>query len=139
MIQLIDFNESKIAKGVFYGGDAGAKDAVVYEGEAWMLKYPKTTRDFMDPQISYTTSPLSEYLGSKIYETLGIPVHETLLGMKKNKVVVACKDFTRKWEEGLSLGMRGLWPKKSIPSPLSSAEKTRIVTRQPYASKMPSI
>jgi len=94
MLRLIDFNEAETARGVFYGGDAGAKDSVVYEGSAWMLKYPKTTRDFVNPQISYTTSPLSEYVGSKIYETLGIPVHETLLGLRKNKVVVACKDFT---------------------------------------------
>jgi len=48
-----------------------------------------------NPQISYTTSPLSEYLGSKIYEALGIPVHETVLGIRKNKVVVACRDFTK--------------------------------------------
>ncbi|MCL2496882.1 MAG: HipA domain-containing protein [Clostridiales bacterium] len=114
MLKLIDFNESKIAKGVFYGGDAGAKDAVVYENEAWMLKFPKTTRDFINPQISYTTSPLSEHLGSKIYETLGIPVHETLLGIRRNKVVVACKDFTRKWDDGLSWGARGLWLEKQL-------------------------
>ena len=95
MIIPIDFNECKNARGVFYGGDAGAKNAIIFEGEIWMLKYPKSTRDLLNPQISYTTSPLSEYLGSKIYETLGIPVHETVLGVKSNKVVVACKDFTR--------------------------------------------
>jgi hypothetical protein len=110
----IDFNKAEIAKGVFYGGDAGAKDAILYEGEAWMLKYPKTTRDLVNPQISYTTSPLSEYLGSKIYEILGIPVHETLLGIRNNKIVVACKDFTRKWDEGLAWGVRGLWVEKHL-------------------------
>ena len=96
MISLIDFNKSDIAKFVYYGGDAGAKDAIIYEDDVWMLKYPKTTRDFVNPQISYTTSPLSEYIGSKIYEALRIPVHETLLGIRNNKLVVACKDFTRK-------------------------------------------
>ena len=95
MTMLIDFNKYDTARSVFYGGDAGAKNAVIYEGEIWMLKYPKSTRDLMNPQISYTTSPLSEYLGSKIYEALGIPVHETIIGVKNNKVVVACKDFTR--------------------------------------------
>jgi len=110
MIKLIDFNEADIARGVFYGGNAGAKDSVLYKGEAWMLKYPKTTRDFANPQISYTTSPLSEYLGSKIYEALGVPVHETLLGIRQNKVIVACKDFTRKWDDGSSwAGIGGLW------------------------------
>jgi len=114
VIKLIDFNETEIAKGVFYGGDAGAKDAVIYQGEVWLLKYPKSTRNLDNPQISYTTSPLSEYLGSKIYEVLGIPVHETLLGLRKNKVVVACKDFTQKLGGELSVGMRGLWSEKQL-------------------------
>jgi hypothetical protein len=96
MIKLINFNNTEIANGFFYGGDAGAKEAVIYDSEIWMLKYPKTTRDFNNPQISYTTSPLSEYIGSKIYESLNIPVHETLLGIRKNKIVAACKDFTYK-------------------------------------------
>jgi len=92
---LIDFEKSPIAKGVFYEGNAGAKEAIVYDGSVWMIKYPKTTRDLINPQVSYTTSPLSEYLGSKIYEILDFPVHEVLLGVRKNKVVVACRDFTR--------------------------------------------
>jgi hypothetical protein len=95
MIALVDFNSVEIAKGIYYGGNAGAKHAVFYEGDIWMLKYPKTTRDLVNPQISYTTSPLSEYIGSKIYEALGIPVHETILGIRNNKIVVGCKDFTR--------------------------------------------
>ncbi|MDR2712296.1 MAG: CRISPR-associated helicase Cas3' [Clostridiales bacterium] len=114
MIKLIDFNKFAIARGVFYGGDAGAKDAVIYEGDLWMIKYPKTTRDLQNPQISYTTSPLSEYLGSKIYEALGIPVHETILGIRNNKVVVACKDFTRIHDEGELRGVSGLWPGKQL-------------------------
>jgi hypothetical protein len=114
MLKLIDFNNAEIARGVFYGGDAGAKDAVVYEGAAWMVKYPKTTRDFINPQISYTTSPLSEYIGSKVYESLGIPVHETALGTRNNKVVVACKDFTRKLGGGSFNGIRGGWMDKQL-------------------------
>jgi hypothetical protein len=114
MIKLIDFNESITARGVFYGGDAGAKDAVIYQNEAWMLKYPKTTRDLIDPQISYTTSPLSEYLGSKIYKTLDIPVHETILGIRRNKIVVACKDFTFKWDDGSAFGVSGLRRDKQL-------------------------
>ena len=42
MLAMIDFNDAEIARGVYYGGDAGAKNAILYEGEAWMLKYPKT-------------------------------------------------------------------------------------------------
>ena len=103
MLVPIDFNKVEIAKGVFYGGDAGAKEAIIYDDGVWMLKYPKTARDMRNPQISYTTSSLSEYLGSKIYETLGIPVHETLLGIRNNKVVTACKDFTRAWSKKIAL------------------------------------
>ena len=117
MVKLIDFNNAPIAKYVYYGGNAGAKEAIIYDKDSldlWMLKYPKTTRDLVNPQLSYTTSPLSEYLGSKIYELLGIPVHETLLGVRKNKIVVACKDFTRKWDDGLAWGVRGLWLQKHL-------------------------
>ena len=46
-------------------------------------------------EISYTTSPLSEYIGSHIYEIIGIPVHKTILGIKDKKIVVACKDFRK--------------------------------------------
>ena len=92
---IIDFEKSPIANHVFYGGNAGAKEAIIYDENVWMIKYPKTTRDLVNPQISYTTSPLSEYLGSKIYEIIDMPVHEVVLGIRRNKVVVACKDFTQ--------------------------------------------
>ena len=97
---IINLDHAPLAKGVFYGGNAGAKEAIVYENAIWMIKYPKFTRDLKNPQISYTTSPLSEYLGSKIYEVLGLPVHETILGVRKSKVVVACKDFTKAIDTG---------------------------------------
>jgi len=77
-----------------YGGDAGPKYPITFDKNIWMIKYPKNTKTYNKPQISYTTSPLSEYIGSKVYESLGIPVHETLLGTRNGKVVVACKDFT---------------------------------------------
>lgn len=53
--------------------------------------YGKTKKNAHFP--SYTASPLSEYIGSQIYQSLGIPVHETMLGIRDNKLVVACKDF----------------------------------------------
>lgn len=43
--------------------------------------------------LSYSTTPLSEYLGSHIYESIGLDVHKTRLGVANGKVVVACKDF----------------------------------------------
>ena len=78
-----------------YGGNGGRKLGIDVDGKAWILKFPKTTRNLSKAvNISYTTSPLSEYLGSHIYEILGYDVHETMLGLKAGKLVVACKDFT---------------------------------------------
>lgn len=77
-----------------YGGMAGDKDGVKMFDDFWILKYPKSTKSMVGQQLdAYTTSPLSEYIGSHIYHILGIPVHETLLGIRNNKLVVACKDF----------------------------------------------
>ena len=33
---LIDFNNIEVAKRIFYGGDAGAKNAIKYNDEVWM-------------------------------------------------------------------------------------------------------
>jgi len=115
MLKLIDFDEMPIAKGVYYGGNAGAKDAILFDNAAWMVKFLKSTKEFENPQISYTTSPISEYLGSKIYETFEIPVHETILGTRRNKVVVACRDFTKEFREiPWKHGIRSLWLTKLL-------------------------
>lgn len=79
-----------------YGGMAGDKDGILINGEYWIIKYPKAAREFENSiDMSYTTSPLSEYIGSHIYDILGIPVHDTILGMRNDKLVVACKDFCK--------------------------------------------
>ncbi len=78
-----------------YGGNAGNKDGILYNGEYWLVKYPKSTKGMNVGELSYTTSPLSEYIGSRIYGILGYDVHETLLGIRRNKLVVACKDFCK--------------------------------------------
>ena len=113
MKDIVSLEESQIAKSVFYGGNAGAKEAIIHENSVWMIKYPKTTRDLSNPQISYTTSPLSEYIASKIYKSLKIPVHEVILGVRKKKIVVACKDFTREIETGNEIKI--LKPRLLIP------------------------
>ena len=77
-----------------YGGHAGAKLGIIIDGENWFLKFPKSTRTLRKKvDMSYSTSPLSEYIGSHIYESINIPVHKTMLGIRDNKLVVACKDF----------------------------------------------
>lgn len=78
----------------FYGGRAGRKVGIVIDGEPWIAKFPRTTKDLKGKHLpSYTSSPVSEYIGSHIYASLGIPAHETMLGYFQGKIVCACKDF----------------------------------------------
>ena len=78
-----------------YGGLSGAKIGICYHGANYILKYPQNLKErhFNNVAMSYSTSPISEYLGSHIYELFDLPVHETLLGMRRGKPVVACRDF----------------------------------------------
>lgn len=76
-----------------YGGKAGDKEGITINNEYWIVKYPKSTNGMKGDIDSYTTSPLSEYIGSHIYKFLNIDVHDTILGIRNNKLVVACKDF----------------------------------------------
>lgn len=79
----------------YYGGNAGIKKGIIFNGKNWFIKLPQSTRGNRVQEISYTTSPLSEYIGSNIYKILGFPVHETELGVYNGKVVVMCKDFLK--------------------------------------------
>lgn len=92
---MIDFTDMPIRKKA-YAGANGGKIAVMYEGEQYMLKFPPHPK--RNKEMSYTHSCISEYLGSHIFDIVGIPVQQTLLGIYrvngKEKVVVACKDFT---------------------------------------------
>ena len=76
-----------------YGGKAGDKEGITIDGEPWIVKYPKSTKGMRGELVSYTTSALSEYIGSHVYQILGIEAHETRLGIRNGKLVVACKDF----------------------------------------------
>lgn len=79
-----------------YAGANGSKIAVMYENELYMLKFPGAAR--LNKEMSYANGCICEYLGSHVFEIVGIPVQETLLGTftrnGKEKIVVACKDFT---------------------------------------------
>lgn len=91
---IVDLNQCNLSpRNGRYGGMAGSKEGIIYEGEYWIVKYPKNTKSMQVDNLSYTTSPLSEYIGSHVYEILGYDVHETFLGIRNNKIVVACKDF----------------------------------------------
>lgn len=80
-----------------YNGANGKKVAVLFQGEPWILKFPPNVTSRPNEQ-SYSNSCFSEHFGSSIYQLLGIPCQETILGTfvnGKNKIVCACKDFTR--------------------------------------------
>ena len=67
MIKIINLDNS-IESNIPYGGHAGSKKGIIYNNENWFIKFPKSTKSMEKVAISYTTSPLSEYIGSKIYE-----------------------------------------------------------------------
>jgi len=80
-----------------YGGSE-QKKKMIYNGEVYLVKFPDPVRQKANP-LSYMNNQFSEYIGCHIFESVGIPVQETLLGIYreatgKEKVVVACKDFT---------------------------------------------
>lgn len=68
----------------------------MYNENLYMLKFPVSPS--RNKEMSYTNGCVSDYLGFHIFEIIGIPVQETLLGTfttnGREKVVVACKDFT---------------------------------------------
>ena len=97
MIKIENF-DNVMPSGITYGGHSGSKKGIILNNERWFLKYPKSTKSMDVKGLSYTTSPISEYLGSHIYSLLGFDVHNTILGITNNKVVVACKDFLNKNE-----------------------------------------
>ena len=92
---MIDFTNLPTRKKA-YGGANGNKLSVVYDSELYMLKLPMHA--LKNPNLSYTNSCTSEYLGCHIFNMLGVNAQETLLGTYeyhgKTRTVVACKDFT---------------------------------------------
>lgn len=93
---MIDFTKCKELLNDYGGSEK--KKKLLYEGEVYLVKFPDPVRQKNNP-LSYMNNQFSEYIGCHIFESVGIPVQETLLGTYseptgKEKVVVACKDFT---------------------------------------------
>lgn len=92
---MIDFTSCQITK-KSYGGVNGNKICIIFNGEKYMLKFPAAPTK--KTELSYANGCISEYISCHIYDMLGIPVQETILGKytknDKEKIVVACKDFT---------------------------------------------
>lgn len=93
-MQLIDFNPFEQNQRM-YGGTAGRKMGIVYDGKNYIIKYPGNLKEkqMKNINLSYSNSPICEYIGSQIYGLLGFQVHNTLLGFRSGKTVVACEDF----------------------------------------------
>ena len=80
----------------FFAVANGAKRAVIYQGEQYMLKFPAQAPKNND--LIYANCVVTEYIGFLIFNCFGIIAQESLLGTyEKNgvkKIVVACRDFT---------------------------------------------
>lgn len=93
----VDFTNS-IEKVCGYGGSE-KKKKIIYNGEVYLLKFPDP---IIEKSLLYKNNVFSEYIGCKIFESVNIPVQKVILGIYnekqekevKQKVVVACKDFT---------------------------------------------
>lgn len=93
-LPIVDSSKCMLSlKNGMYGGNAGSKEGIVFQDENWIVKYPKDIRNLKNVDMSYSTAPISEYIGSHIYNILGYNVHQTLLGLRNSKIVVACRDF----------------------------------------------
>lgn len=91
MEKKINFSNCEVDITRAYGGANGNKIGIIYNGENYMLKFPpKPTKN----QLSYTNSCFSEHISCKILNSLGLKAQKTILGEYKDKIVVACRDFT---------------------------------------------
>ena len=92
---MIDFTNLPV-RNKTYAGANGSKISVLYNNELYMLKFPVVPG--INKKMSYANGCISEYLGCHIFDSIGIPVQKTMLGTYtkngKQKIVVACKDFT---------------------------------------------
>lgn len=99
MIKIYDINRCE-QNDKTYGGTAGVKIGITLNGYDYLVKYPGKLKDanMKNVEISYSNSPVCEYIGCKIYESLGIPVQKTWLGTRNGKIVVICGDFLKTGE-----------------------------------------
>lgn len=88
----IDFSNAPVNKFRMYGGKSGNKICIKFQNEDYMLKFPpKPSKNL---EMSYTNGCISEYIACHVFESLGMETQKTLLGTYRDKVTVACKDFT---------------------------------------------
>lgn len=92
---MIDFT-SLPTRNKSYNGANGAKKAIIYNNELYMLKLPNKAK--LNPALSYVNSAISEHIASSIFNLIGIQSQQTIIGTYVHndieRTVVACKDFT---------------------------------------------
>lgn len=151
MIKIEKFDLLK-SSGISYGGHGGSKRGIIINDERWFLKYPKSTKSMDVEGLSYSTTPLSEYLGSHIYNLVGLETHETMLGVANGKIVVACKDFLNsneiiidynmiknEYDENVEKAMEHLSSSSSINSSHDLEEVLLIMEQNPYFKSIPEL
>lgn len=93
---MVDFTNCEINCFKYYGGKNGGKICIIYNNEDYMLKFPSVNEGISEH--GYSNSSISEYVTCNIMKTLELNVQSTILGKynlnSKEKIVVACKDFT---------------------------------------------
>ena len=105
MNDLIDISSYPNNLSKTYEGANGKKVCYIINGEDYMVKFPSDINRRSD--LSYANNCISEYIGCHIFELAEIPVQKTFLAKYsgkdgKQKIVVACKDFTEPGEALLS-------------------------------------
>lgn len=151
MIKIEDF-DLLMPSGISYGGHGGSKKGIIIDNERWFLKYPKSTKSMDVEGLSYSTTPLSEYLGSHIYESIGLETHKTKLGFANGKIVVACKDFLdsneiivdynmikNEYDEGVERAIECLSSSSNIDSGYELDEVMLIMEQNPYFKSIPEL
>lgn len=91
MEKIIDFTDCLRVHAVYGGSDR--KFAIIHAGDKYMLKFSDNHAKRSDISTHYVNNTISEYISSHIAQSIGLPAHETLLGLYKDQIVVACKDF----------------------------------------------
>lgn len=138
--------------GISYGGHGGSKRGIIIDGERWFLKYPKSTKSMDVKGLSYSTTPLSEYLGSHVYKSIGLETHDTRLGIANGKIVVACKDFLNfketifdynsiknEYDETVEIAIENLSSTSSLDSNNELEEILLIMENNPYFKSIPEL
>lgn len=78
-----------------YGGLSCKKIGITLGNTNYLLKLPGNLkgRSLHNVELSYSNSPVCEYIGSEIFRMLGVPTHKVILGKRGEKVVALCEDF----------------------------------------------